>query len=147
MAHPVDVERASELHVEWCRALAARMGVATTHQSGPQMRAVMHELRRSLTVECVLRVANALPALERGIFLDGWSLEEGPVSVDDVDRFADRVYDRVKAHHFRVPSLVGDVFWLWQTKLPTTEAAVIRACLPRALAGLWPDDDADDGPI
>ena len=143
MAHPVDVERASEMHVEWCRALAARMDVATTHQSGPQMRAVMHELRSILTPECVLKVANALPALERGIFLGGWSLDEGPIPVPDTETFTKRVYDRVKAHHFRVPSLVGDVFWLWRTKLAEADAETIRSCLPPELAPLWPGEDAD----
>jgi uncharacterized protein (DUF2267 family) len=139
MAHPIDVERASELHMEWCRALAERMDVATTHQSGPQMRAVMHELRRSLDAEAVLIVANALPALERGIFLEGWTLDEGPVSVPDAETFAERVYQRVKRHHFRVSSLASDVFWLWQTRLPIDKAAAIRGCLPDALAPLWPD--------
>ena len=143
MAHPIDVERASELHVEWCQALAVRMDVATTHQSGPQMRAVMLELRRVLTPACVLTVANALPALERGIFLTGWSLEEGPTPAVDAESFAERVYDRVKAHHFRVPTLVSDVFWLWQTKLPDNDAAAIRACLPPELVKLWPQENAD----
>ena len=144
MAHPLDVERASEMHVEWCRALAARMDVATTHQSGPQMRAVMHELRSVLSPECVLNVANALPALERGIFLEGWSLDAGPVALPDSETFANRVYERVKAHHFRVPSLVGDVFWLWQAKLPEKNAKTIRSCLPPALAPLWPDEHPNE---
>ena len=69
MAHPYDVEHASNLHVEWCRDLAERMDVRTTHQSGPQMRAVMLELRRSLPASHVVEIANQFPALERGIFL------------------------------------------------------------------------------
>ena len=137
MAHPADIAQASERHVEWCRALAARMGVATTHQSAPQMRAVMHELRRSLAPDETLKVANVLPALERGIFLEGWSLDEARVLVPDADVFSMRVYERVKAHHFHVDSLVSDVFWLWRTKLPETDAETIRACLPSALAPLW----------
>ena len=139
MAHPADIAQASERHVEWCRALAARMGVATTHQSAPQMRAVMHELRRSLAPDETLKVANVLPALERGIFLEGWSLDQAPVPIPDAKDFAARVYDRVKAHHFLVPTLVSDVFWLWQTKLPEKDAKTIRKCLPPALATLWDD--------
>lgn len=138
MGHPFDVEHATAMHVEWCRDLAQRMGVNTTHQSGPQMRAVMLELRDTLAPACVLIVANALPALERGIFLEGWSLDKsGPRDISAED-FCDRVYRRVEAHHFRVSSLVSDVFWLWSEKLPPKKAAAIFACLPSALQSLWP---------
>lgn len=142
MAHPYDVEHASRLHVEWRRDLAARMDVRTTHQSGPQMRAVMHELRRSLPVENVIVIANQFPALERGIFLQDWRLDEGPINLLDADTFRERVYERVKAHHFGVPSLVEDVFWLWNEKLETDKAARLTASLPDALKSLWPDSRA-----
>lgn len=138
MAHPYDIEHASDLHVEWCRDLAKKMDVRTTHQSGPQMRAVMHELRRSLPVESVIEIANQLPALERGIFLQDWRLDEGPVPLPDADTFRDRVYQRVEAHHFRVPSLVEDVFWLWNQKLELQKAAKVAQALPSALQPLWP---------
>ncbi|AXK41310.1 DUF2267 domain-containing protein [Erythrobacter aureus] len=138
MAHPYDVEHASRLHVEWCVDLAKRMDVRTTHQSGPQMRAVMHELRRSVPNDAVLEIANALPALERGIFLDGWRLDEAKEEPTTPDEFQDRVYDRVRAHHFRVETLVGDVFWLFCQKLEQPKAAKIRENLPRVLASLWP---------
>lgn len=142
MAHPFDVEHASELHVEWCRDLAQRMGVRTTHQSGPQMRAVMHELRRSLSAERVIEMANQFPALERGIFLQDWRLDEGPIDLPDANTFADRVYERVKSHHFRVESLVEDVFRLWSEKLEPAKAARIAAALPDCLRELWPERSA-----
>lgn len=137
MAHPYDVERASDLHIEWCRDLAQRMDVRTTHQSGPQMRAVMHELRRVLEPEKVLEVANQLPALERGIFLEGWSLADKREAVGSLEDFSERVYQRVKAHHFRVPTLVGDVFWLWNLKLDPDKSERIYRCLPAPLDELW----------
>lgn len=138
MAHPYDVERATDLHVEWCRDLAQRMDIRTTHQSGPQMRAVMHELRRSLAPKDVIEVANQFPALERGIFLQDWKLDEGPVDLHHADAFKDRVYERVKDHHFRVDSLVEDVFWLWAQKLEPTRANKVAAALPKCLKPLWP---------
>lgn len=140
MAHPYDVEHASNLHVEWCRDLAERMDVRTTHQSGPQMRAVMLELRRSLGAEQVVAVANQFPALERGIFLQDWRLDEGPVSLPDADTFRERIFERVKAHHFRVPSLVEDVFWLWNAKLEPGKASAIANALPEVLKPLWPSN-------
>lgn len=142
MAHPYDIEHASRLHVEWCRSLAERMDVRTTHQSGPQMRAVMLELRRSLSAEKVVTIANQLPALERGILLQDWRLDEGPVPLDSAAEFRDRVHDRVKVHHFRVDSLVEDVFWLWSEKLEPSRAEIVRGALPDVLRALWPQRDA-----
>jgi len=139
MAHPYDVERASDLHVAWCRDLAQRMDVRTTHQSGPQMRAVMRELRRSMSPECVIEVANQLPALERGIFFEDWSLDEPKQPVLTAEEFAERVYARVSAHHFRVPSLVGDVFWLWHKHLEPAKSQRIYECLPEPLRTVWRD--------
>ena len=138
MGHPFDVERASEMHVEWCKDLANKMGLVTTHQSGPQMRAVMHELRSVIPPQSVLKIANVLPALERGIFLENWSLDDRTMELRDASEFADRVYERVKAHHARVHSLVQDVFWLWNEKLGERKGAVIRECLPSVLRPLWP---------
>lgn len=137
VGHPLDIERATEMHVEWCVELAERAGLVTTHQAGPQMRAVMLELRDSLEPRDVLAIANVLPALERGIFLEGWSLDHAPRPVPDYQTFFDRVYDRIKGHHTPPLSIVSDVFALWQSKLGPAKAEVIRKRLPDALSRCW----------
>ena len=138
MGHPYDVEHATDLHVEWCRALLPRTGLTTTHQTGPQMRAVMLELRGCLEPEAVLVIANALPALERGIFLEGWSLDHTPDPPRSAADFYARVFKRVQAHHAPPPSIAADVFWLWSEKLTARNAESIRRRLPAVLAPLWP---------
>ena len=138
MGHPYDVERASELHIAWCQALMERAQLETSHQAGPQLRAVMLELRDTLDPDAVMAVANALPALERGIFLEGWDPHHEPLPVPDAAGFADRVYERIKGHHARVPSLVGDVFWVLAKMLDPARAEAIRRVLPPVLAPLWP---------
>lgn len=45
MGHPYDIERATDLHVTWCRKLIDRTGLTTTNQTEPYMRAVMMEPR------------------------------------------------------------------------------------------------------
>lgn len=142
MGHPYDIEHAQRLHIEWCQALLERTGLATTNQTEPQMRAVMLELRRSLAPDAVLAIANALPALERGIFLDGWSLDYAPDPPRDPRQFHERVHERVKAHHSPPESLTSDVFWLWNRELAGQRAETIRAHLPPALASLWPSEKA-----
>lgn len=138
MGHPLDVERATQMHVDWCHALIERTGQTTTNQTEPQMRAVMLELRDSLEPEKVLGIANALPALERGIFLDGWSLGKPLKAISDPESFFDRVYQRVKDHHSPPPTLVADVFWLWNEKLEPPKTRNIFENLPIALRPLWP---------
>lgn len=138
MGHPYDVEHATEMHVEWCQALLPRTGLTTTHQTGPQMRAVMLELRACLEPDAVLVVADALPTLERGIFLEGWTLDYTPNPPATAVEFYDRVYQRVKQHHSPPISIAADVLWLWNEKLSATKAAAIRRELPPVLAALWP---------
>lgn len=138
MGHPVDIERASQMHIEWCVDLAKRAGLVTTHQAAPQMRAVMMELRAALEPHAVLAIANVLPALERGIFLEGWTLDHALREVPDEQTFFERVYERVKSHHSPPRSIISDVFWLLQAKLGPEKANVIREQLPSALVGAWP---------
>lgn len=138
MGHPYDVEHATDLHVRWCQALMKRAGLTTTHQAGPQMHAVMLELRRSLDAKAVIAIANVLPALERGIFLEDWDLEHPPEPPRDAAEFFDRVYRRVAGHHAPVPSIAADVFWVLQNELEEAEAEVVRKNLPPSLADLWP---------
>lgn len=139
MGHPYDVEHATRLHVEWCLDLIDRTGLTTTNQAEPLMRAVMLELRRSIAPSAIIEIANALPALERGILLAEWSLEyesDPPPSAGDFHR---RVYEKVKGHHSPPESLTSDVFWLWAQKLPSNKAEAVRNNLPAALVSLWPD--------
>lgn len=145
MGHPYDVERATELHTEWCQALMARAGLGTTHRAAPQMRAVMLELRDSLEPRSVVAIANVLPALERGIFLENWTLDYTPRAVPDPDTFATRVYERVKAHHAPLDSLVADVFWVLNEKLGS-DADVVADHLPNALKALWPAEESPLSP-
>src|SRR5215210_3778369 len=108
MGHPYDIEHATEMHIEWCLALLPRTGLTTTHQAGPQMRAVMLELRGCLEPDAVLVIANALPTLERGIFLEGWSLHYRPDPPRSADEFYERILNRVHAHHAPPESIAAD---------------------------------------
>lgn len=144
MGHPYDVERATDLHFVWCKALMEKSDLGTSHRAAPQMKAVMHELRRSLEPDDVITVANALPALERGIFLEGWSLHYEPAAIPSQAEFRERVFNRVKGHHARVDTLIEDVFWVWNKMLEPRKAEAIRRVLPAVLADLWPNIHAKD---
>jgi uncharacterized protein (DUF2267 family) len=138
MTQPIDVERATELYREWLLALKKEASLATINQSQAMMRAVMVQLRKALTPEQVLKVANALPALPRGIFIEGWSLDETREIPASADAFFQGVHAQIHQHHAPPRSIVRDAFAVWRHFLPTRDARTIWACLPEALKPLWP---------
>lgn len=143
MTQPYDVVHASKQYQDWLAALKQEASLFTHNQSQAMMRAVMHELRSCLGPDDVLRVANALPALPRGIFLEGWSLADPVRTHASADAFHEGVFDRIKAHHTPPSDIVPATFRVWRRFLERRDAAVVEACLPDKLKPLWPASDQD----
>jgi uncharacterized protein (DUF2267 family) len=138
MTQPYDVEFASQQYQAWLSALKAKAALVTHNQSQAMMRAVMHELRRSLDMRSVLTIANALPALPRGIFIEGWSADDVPESPATAEAFQARVAKALESHHTPPETIVEDVFAVWAENLDKQERAAIAGALPTALRPLWP---------
>jgi len=73
MTQPCDVAFASRQYQDWLAALKDRASLATDNPAPAMVREVMHYLRRSLPPDDVVVAADALPALPRVIFIEGWS--------------------------------------------------------------------------
>ena len=141
MTQPYDVVHASRQYQDWLAALKQEASLVTHNQSQAMMRAVMHELRSCLGPDDVLRVANALPALPRGILLEGWSLSDRVSTPATADAFHEGVFERIKAHHTPPADIVPATFRVWQRFLDRRDAAIIEECLPDALKPVWPPTD------
>jgi uncharacterized protein (DUF2267 family) len=139
MTQPYDVEFASQQYQAWLAGLKAKASLVTHNQSQAMMRAVMHELRRSLDMRSVLTIANALPALPRGIFIEGWSADDMPDPPASADAFLARVAKALETHHTPPATIVGDVFAVWAENLDKNEREAIAGALPEVLRPLWPD--------
>jgi len=139
MTQPYDVEFASQQYQAWLAALKETASLVTHNQSQAMMRAVMYRLRRCLAPDDVLAIANALPALPRGIFLEGWSLDEERFVPASPESFTAAVADDLKAHHVPPATITADVFAVWATHLESRKAALVAAHLPDVLKPLWPD--------
>lgn len=139
MTQPYDVEFASPHYQQWLGDLKQQASLVTHNQSQAMMRAVMHQLRRTLTPDQVLTVANALPALPRGIFIEGWSLDDDRAVPVSSDEFTAWVADDLKSHHVPPESIVADVFAVWARHLDPRQREAIVACLPASLKALWPE--------
>jgi uncharacterized protein (DUF2267 family) len=138
MTQPYDVEFASQQYQSWLAALKERASLVTHNQSQAMMRAVMHELRRSLDTRSILAIANALPVLPRGIFIDGWSADDVPEPVASAEAFLARVTKALESHHTPPETIVEDVFAVWSENLGKREREEIGGALPEALRPLWP---------
>ena len=143
MTQPYDVVHASRQYQDWLAALKQDASLVTHNQSQAMMRAVMHELRSCLGPDDVLRVANALPALPRGIFLEGWSLADPVRMPASAELFHQGMFDRIKAHHTPPANIVPATFRVWQRFLDPRDAAVIEGCLPDALKPVWATPEQD----
>lgn len=138
MTQPYDVEFASGQYQKWLVALKDQAMLATLNQAQAMMRAVMHELRDSVADEDALEIANALPALARGIMLEGWRLGGPKHEAVSADAFHRRLVARLGAHQPPPDDLAKAAFAVWREALPPKAARTVAAKLPAALKPLWP---------
>ena len=138
MTQPYDVEFASEQYQKWLIALRDEAMLATLNQAQAMMRAVMEELRDSVSDGDALAIANALPALARGIMLEGWVLGLPKKSVASPEDFHRRLCANLKEHHAPPEDLAEAVFAVWREALSPEKARALYERLPAALRPLWP---------
>lgn len=137
MTQPYDVEFATQQYQEWLTALKEKSMLATHNQAQAMMQAVMTELRNSISDEVVLDIANALPALPRGIFLEGWRLGEAKAVPAKSEEFFRRLCTLLAGHHTPPSDIVDSVFAVWKEKLPLEAQITIEKSLPEALKSSW----------
>lgn len=138
MTQPYDVEFASEQYQKWLVALKDKAMLATLNQAQAMMRAVMVELRDSLSDGDALAIANALPPLARGIMLEGWAPGVEKNVLDTPEAFHRRLVARLEPHQPPPDDLAAAVFAVWRDALAPQKAKAVYAHLPAALRPLWP---------
>ncbi|MFC2951860.1 DUF2267 domain-containing protein [Marinicaulis aureus] len=137
MTQPYDVEFASQQYQKWLVALKEAAMLATLNQSQAMMCAVMQELRDSVSDEDALVIANALPALARGVMLDGWALGARKHTVASGTEFYERLVSRLEPHQPPPEDIAEAVFSVWRRELPPHKAKQVAEKLPEALRPLW----------
>ncbi|WP_375205315.1 DUF2267 domain-containing protein [Hyphococcus sp.] len=138
MTQPYDVEFASKQYQEWLVALKDKAMLATLNQAQAMMRAVMVELRDSLSDGDALAIANALPPLARGVMLEGWALGARKKDAETPEAFHRRLVSRLEPHQPPPDDLAAAVFAVWRDALSPEKAKAVYAHLPAALQPLWP---------
>jgi uncharacterized protein (DUF2267 family) len=138
MTQPYDVEFASEQYQKWLVALKDEALLATLNQAQAMMRAVMQELRDSVTDEDALAIANALPALARGVMLEGWALGAPKNAIASPEDFHRRLVSRLEPHQPPPDGLAEAVFAVLRKQLAPEQAKTVVDRLPAALRLFWP---------
>ncbi|MGI9383350.1 MAG: DUF2267 domain-containing protein [Methyloligellaceae bacterium] len=140
MTQPQDVVHASKLYQGWLSQLKDEAMLATHNQSQAIMRAVMHELRRYLTIDQVLAFVDALPPLPRGIFIENWRPSDPPPELDKAEDLTQAVVSSLSPHVIPPQTIVADVFKVWSERSEPWNAKTMRSVLPDALKPLWPEE-------
>jgi uncharacterized protein (DUF2267 family) len=135
MTIPLDVTNATEQMEQWVVELQTRAMLGSVNQSFPMLRAVLQEVRDRVSVDDALRLADALPALVRGVMLEKWHPRE---PVPGAPRaFLEAVKERVAGHHSPPDSIVDDVLAVMAHRVFPQYLSVLTARLPAELRASW----------
>jgi len=135
MTIPLDVTNATEQLEAWVLELQRRAMLGSVNQSFPMLRAVLQEVRDRVPLEDALRLADALPALVRGVMLEGWHPQ---VPNPEAGRpFLEAVRARVAGHHAPPDSIVDDVLEVLARRVYPQYLPVLTERLPPELRPAW----------
>jgi len=135
MTIPLDVTNATEQLEAWVQELQERALLGSVNQSFPLLRAVLQELRDRVTLDDALRLADALPALVRGVMLERWHPEvPNPLAGRP---YLAAVRERVAGHHVPPDSIVDDVLAVLAHRVYPQQVTVLTERLPPELQAPW----------
>jgi uncharacterized protein (DUF2267 family) len=131
-----EIDGASELFLEWIAELKDRSRLQSNEEGLAAFCSVIQCLRQCMTTAQVLSFADALPPLQRGIFIGGWrpahELPSGAATT-----FLHDVIEHLSPQ--QVPdTIVADVFALLAARAGPDKSHLMQAQLPDSLRNLWP---------
>jgi uncharacterized protein (DUF2267 family) len=124
----------------WLRPLIEDLKLAPGEQSRAMhaLRAGLHAIRDRLPAAEVVDLAAQLPTLLRGIFYEGWRLENDPTRIRDRASMLARVKKELGTESRLVPyDVLRSVIRLLVTHVSPGEIRDVVATLPRPVATLW----------
>lgn len=124
----------------WLKKLEHDHHFQDRHHAYSALRAVLHALRDRLTVEQAVHLGAQFPMLIRGIYYEGWHIDEKRAAGRQVDDFAATVAHGLPPQFPR--DAVGTteaVFDILSQELDQGAITKLIAELPVPLRTLWPD--------
>lgn len=124
----------------WLRRLIEDLGLAPDEQSRAlhALRAGLHAIRDRLPAAEVVDLAAQLPTMLRGIFYEGWRLENDPTRIRDRAAMLARVKQELGTDSRLAPyDVLRSVIRLLVKHVSPGEIRDVIATLPRPVATLW----------
>lgn len=134
------IDHTVHLTHEWINELAGRLGWASKRSALRLMRAVLHQVRDRISQDELAQFSAQLPLLVRGMLFEGWVPSRANTKKRDLKVFAAEIADRMDDDpEYRGVEDTRHVFELLNNRISRGEVNDLRAGLPEALRGLWPE--------
>ena len=134
------IDHTVQLTHEWINELAGRLGWASKRSTLRLMRAVLQQVRDRVSQDELAQFSAQLPLLVRGMLFEGWVPGRANTKKRDLKVFAAEIADRMNDDpEYRGVEDTRHVFELLNNRISSGEAKDLRAGLPEALRGLWPE--------
>jgi uncharacterized protein (DUF2267 family) len=132
----------------WINDLDRRLAWNDKARSYRLLKAVLHALRDSLSVNEAADLGAQLPSLLRGAYYEQWRPAATPVKHRNIEDFLGRVGESFKRDPLAEPAMaIMAVFQLLTKKITEGEIEDVRRCLPAEIRNIWPEPYKAPGSI
>lgn len=96
MENAINYSEQEELSIRFFREIKSNLGFTSTKKIVKLVRAVLLQLRRSLSHEQSALIIKNLPSLFQLLFVTNWKYEETDTSIKHLDELVDNIYQEDK---------------------------------------------------
>lgn len=96
MENHIDYSEQEEQAIRFFREIKSHLGFTSTQKIVKLVRAVLSQLRRSLSHEQAVVIIKSLPSLFQLLFIANWKYEESDTSIKHLDELVDHIYQEDK---------------------------------------------------
>lgn len=132
------LERTVQKTNEWLGEIQDEVGGIGKAEAYAALRATLHVLRDRLPAREALQLGAQLTTLVRGLYFEGWTMQEKPARLRQVDEFLGAVALEAGRPLQQVEREVRAVLRVLARHVTAGEIADVRGVLPPPLRTLWP---------
>ena len=134
------IDHSVQITHEWINELAGRLDWTSKRSALRLLRTTLQQVRDHLMPDELAQFSAQLPLLIRGMFFEGWVPKRTPIRNRSVAGFVEAIEERMgDTEEYRGSQDIRYVFELLNARLSAGEIEDVRASLPSAIRGLWPE--------
>ena len=132
------LERTIQKTNKWLKAIQQELGTEDRQRAYVALRATLHALRDRLIPDEALQLGAQLPTLIRGIYYEGWRMNDTPVRLRTRDEFFGVMAVEAGGRPLDFETAAKAVFRVLADNVSPGEIEDVKRNLPDTLRGLWP---------